>query len=50
MINHGLLDRIDHEKWILDSDWTWLEYNFGGCDVGAQASQQRPKSSGATSL
>ena len=31
------------EKWISDNDWTWLQYNLVGWNVGeqAQSSQQR---------
>ena len=27
-------------KLVSDNDWTWLEYNLGGWNVGEQASQQ----------
>ena len=44
MINYDLLKEEIVKKWISDDDWTWLEFNLGGWNVGeqAQSSQQRP--------
>ena len=36
----------DHEKWLSDSDLSWLEYDIGGWDVGEQApAEAEPESS-----
>ena len=36
-MNRGLFKGRNHEKLMSYDDWTWLEYNFGGWNVGEQA-------------
>ena len=39
-MNPGLFKEETVQKLIADFDWTWLEYNLGGWNVGEQAEQR----------